>query len=404
MYDFIPVLLGTDNNVYGTARSFHELYGVRSVALGCEPLRYTRASKIVSVETTPDFDTPEVFLDVMLRKGKELSATGKKLLLMPCGDGYTELIILNRGALSEYFLFNVIDREMQVKLENKKAFYAICEKYGLDYPATLVLTYEDRHNYEVPFDFPVALKPNDSIEYLHTRFEGKKKAYKIASAEEYREVVDRIYNSTYRGDLIVQDFIPGDSSKMYVLNAYVNTAGKVKMMCFGKCLLDECLPMDIGNYNALVSMGNDAIYRQYETFLETIGYRGYANFDLKLDDRDGKYKVFEINLRQGRSSYYMTAGGCNFVKYIVDDLILGKNEPPHYHAEEGLWLYCDPLVVKKYCNPVDRPLVDKMLKRGFKFTQWYENDRSLTRFLDYWRRRLSTIKYYRKFQPERMND
>ena len=49
--DFIPVLLGSDVNVYGMARSFHEAYGIPSVAIGKGRLNATSNSRIVSVES-----------------------------------------------------------------------------------------------------------------------------------------------------------------------------------------------------------------------------------------------------------------------------------------------------------------------------------------------------------------
>ena len=48
--DFLPVLLGSDVNVYGMARSFHEAYGVKSVAVGKGRLNATSNSAIVTVE------------------------------------------------------------------------------------------------------------------------------------------------------------------------------------------------------------------------------------------------------------------------------------------------------------------------------------------------------------------
>ncbi len=399
--NFIPIVLGTDINAYGVARSFHEAYGINSIALGKQPLPFTQNSKIVEVFTFDNFDTNEVFAKKMVEVAEKYRDTGKKLLLISCSDGYTSLITENRELLEKYYLSNYVPLELQKQLENKKDFYEICEKYGLNYPNTYVISRDMRNDYEIPFDFPLAVKANDSIEFLNLEFEGKKKAYKANDKEEYDKIISDVYNAGYTGELIVQDYIPGDHSTMAVLNAYVDSKGEVKMMCFGKCLLDESLPEGIGNYNALVTQDNPEIYKMAKKFLEDINYRGFANFDFKFDSRDGKYKVFEINIRQGRSSFYMTAGGCNFVTYLVDDLINNDNKDIYYHKEEKLWLYVDPSVLRKYVNPKDRDYANKLISKGFTFTQWYKKDRNLKRFLNYIRRRIGTMRYYPIYQPGR---
>lgn len=400
--DFIPIILGTDINAYGTARSFHEAYGVHSVALGRTPLPFTQNSKIVTVKTFEGFDTEEIFPVKMIELGKELQKEGKPLVLISCSDGYTTLITQFSEILEPYYEFNYISKEWKDKLENKKDFYEICEEYGLDYPDTYIVSKDNKENIQLPFGFPCAVKPNDSIEFLYLQFEGKMKAYKAESQEELEKIVEDIYNAGYTGELIVQDYIPGDSSTMGVLNAYVNRRGEVKMMCFARCLLDECLPESIGNYNALLTEDAPDVYKKYEKFLLDIGYRGFANFDFKYDARDGKYKIFEINIRQGRSSFYMTAAGCNFVTFLVDDVVYHADKETLYYAEPYLWLYVDPKVLLKYVNPKDKSIAEKYIReKKYKFTQWYEKDKSLWRYLFYWRRRIATRRYYPIYQDGR---
>lgn len=399
--EFLPIILGTDSNAYGVARSIHENYGISSVCLGKAPLNFTSDSRILSRSIDPNLATDEVFLTRLDELATRFPDLPK--IIIPCGDAYAEQLSRNRETLTARgFLFNIITQDLQKRLEDKISFYQICEEYGLPYPETKVISPEQAASgsVQLPFQYPVALKASDSIEYLELSFPGKKKAYTIQDESELNLVLKQIYHSGYTGSMVAQDFIPGGPENMAVLNAYVNRQGKVRMMCFGQCVLDAVLPAEIGNYHALYSDDGSEIYPVYLDFLEKIGYRGFANFDLKRDPRDGIYKVFEINLRQGRSSYYTSLGGCEFITYLINDLLDLDDpaKPAHLHRQRGkMWLYVDPCLVRWYAPPAIRKRALDVMHSGWSFTQWYPQDRSVKRWLRYWRSRLSSIKSYLKY-------
>ena len=184
----------------------------------------------------------------------------------------------------------------------------MCEEFGLPYPKTFILTpdlLEDgRFTQELPFEFPVALKPANSVAWLSVDFEGRKKAFIIEDRAEFDKIVERIYQAGYNYEMIVQDFIPGDDSNMRVLNAYVDKDHNVRVMALGHPLLEDPTPGAVGNYVVILPDENQQIYQMISTFLKQIQYVGFANFDLKYDSRDGQYKLFEINLRQGEVAFH----------------------------------------------------------------------------------------------------
>lgn len=339
-YRFLPVLLGTDANCYGMARAFHEAYGISSLALGKFPLLETRKSRIVEVHTRPDFDQTEAFLATLDEVASLYKGFYDQLLLIACGDRYTELICENKAQLEKRFVIPYIDQALKLQLENKADFYQMCEAHDLPYPATVIVSKETQDQIDLPFDFPVALKASNSIAWLEIDFPGKKKAFKVETRAELEDLVHKAYAAGYRDKLIIQDFIPGGDDAMYVLNSYSNAQGKVQMMCLGHCLLEDHTPAGVGNYNAIVQEANQDLYQTYQAFLEAIGFIGFSNFDLKYDARDGQYKVFEINIRQGRSSYFATASGCNLASWLVRDRVDNiQLETPHYHDNPHLWLH-----------------------------------------------------------------
>ena len=378
---FLPVLLGTDANAYGMARNFYQAYGIKSLALGKFPLLETRHSKIVQVQTYEGFDTDDTFRAILSKVVEAYKPLYDKLILIACGDRYTELICTHKDWLKERFVVPYIDLDHKNLLENKEDFYNICEEYGLDYPSTVMLHKDSQPPFNLPFDYPIAVKASDSIEYVALDFPGKKKAYKANSPKELEKIFSDIYNAGYTGTLIVQDFIPGDDATMYVLNSYSDANGKVQAMCLGHCVLEDYTPAGIGNYNAIIQEGIQEVYDRYKEFLEAIGFVGFSNFDIKYDERDGRYKVFEINIRQGRSSFFTTVSGCNLVPYLVDEYVLGKHpDTVHYHNNPALWLHVPTRLVLEYAPERTLPQIRRLMSaKKTDCTLLYDKDLTLYR-------------------------
>lgn len=392
--DFIPVILGTDWNAYGVASSFKMEYDINSISFGMKNQRYTNNLDYLTVYTNKDFDTDEVFIKVLndfSNKHKD-----KKLLLISCSDYYTSLISKNREKLNKNYVTNYVDYGLHEKLEDKLEFYNICEKYNLPYPKTLVIEKNMIPLDNIEFDFPIILKPNNSEQWFNIKFEGYKKAYTLNNLEELNKILNLAYNNGYEDKMIIQDFIPGGIDTMYVINAYVSKDGVVRMTHPAQAALDEPLPFNIGNYNALISGEYNELSRIVKEFLEKINYRGYANFDAKFDKRDNKFKFFEINLRQGRSSMYMTYAGNNFIKYIVDDLIYNDNKKYYDHNKEHLWYITSKSVLKKYSPKSLEGKIDYLLKHNSNYGFEYASKQNIKRFILGYRRKLSTIKYYKE--------
>lgn len=66
-----------------------------------------------------------------------------------------------------------------------------------------------------------------------------------------------------------------------------------------------------------------------------MGYTGFANYDIKVNPETGKFVFFEVNTRLGRSNYYVTAAGDNTVRWIVEDLVEGREFPDEVQVARG---------------------------------------------------------------------
>lgn len=320
---FLPVILGSDIATYSLARTFHEEYGITSVALSKGKYHLCGDSSIIRSIYREDMDEPEGFAERLLSIAAGLPE--EKLLLMACGDWYVDLIMENRAALEERFIIPYIQKDLHDSLVFKDRFYETCERFDVPYPKTLVLDCanppEDISAVDIPFSFPIIAKAASTPAYHYVEFEGKKKVFKFDARKDFDEMFRRLVASGYEEKLLVQDFIPGDDTNMCILTCYCDQDSKVRFAAFGQTLMEDPTDNGIGNPVAIINRVNPEVVEHARRLLEGVGYTGFANFDVKYDERDGSYRFFEINPRLGRSNYYVTAGGNNTVKWIVDDLI-----------------------------------------------------------------------------------
>ena len=349
-YDFLPVILGGDITAYSLIRSFYEEYQVKSLAVNMSQGGPVVMSKMCDSLYYENLDTVDVLLPTLMEIGKKYSKD-KKLIVLGCGDWYVRMLIENKAMLSQYYVIPYIDEELMNRIVRKDKFYEIMEELHIPYPKTFVYDCKEKTSLTFDFEYPIIAKTADSALYHYAEFEGKKKVFCFDNKEQLEEMLENLGKSSYDYKFLIQDRIPGDDSGMRILTCYCDRNSDVRFAAFGHTLLEEHTPSALGNPCAIINEVDMTVVEQAQRFLKHIGYVGYANFDLKYDPRDGEYKFFEINIRLGRSNYYITASGFNAVKYLVDDYIYHKEfEGLTVADHEHLFTFVPKYVIKKFVH------------------------------------------------------
>lgn len=161
-------------------------------------------------------------------------------------------------------------------------------------------------------------------------------------------------------------------------------------------------PHGIGNHAVILTEPNGEISQKIRAFLEDIGYVGFSNFDIKYDQRDGKYKVFEINCRQGRSNYYVTGAGYNIAKLLVEDRVEGKDLPFVLADNPSLWRVVPRKVAFDYIVSDYHQQMKDLMARGREVRPlFYDKDKPLKRTLRMEKNLLGHFKKFKRYYEKK---
>lgn len=399
--EFEILILGSDANAYYMARCAHEAYHKKAYLIGKDRLAFTKFSNILEIQYEKDLWDEKRFVEIInlfAKKSKE-----KKILTISTNETYTEFLIKNKSILESNLIFSQPSLQVIKNLTNKENFYKTYKNRGLEFPDTFYFDCTKNTILPSTLTFPIIIKPSNVITYNHLNFEGKNKIYKIETQEELEQTIERIKKAGYKDKLIIQEYISGDDSYLFDAVVYVDRNGKVKVLSFAQIGLQERSKSMVGNAAVLINgfntfSGNtEEMKKRIENFMEGISYRGFAEFDMKYDEKNDRFKVLEINARQGRSSYYVSALGANLVKTMVDDLIFQKDIPKQMLTEEILLSFVPKGILKKYIeNQAFQKKALHLWKEKKKvFPMIYKKDKNWKRFLML-RKRL--FHYYKEYK------
>ena len=393
--DFILLIVGMDANAYYMARCYHELTNRKAYLIGKNPIWFTEYSKIVNTKYYDNIWNEKDFLEIL--DEFYIEHQNEKILLVSSTENYIEMISKNADYLKNKYYFNYPNSDIIETLSNKELFYKKYMNNGIiDLPKTIY--YHKGDKLKIDFDYPIIIKPANVVEYRHLDIVDKAKIYKVENKEELQKVINDIYDYGYSDTLIIQEYIEGDDSMLFDSVIYADKKAKVKRISFAEIALQEHKKDLVGNAAVLINGYNifnntEDIVNRIKELSEKIGLTGFNEFDLKYDVHTQKYKLLEINPRQGRSSYYLTALGCNLIEILYKDLIKKEKLNYEFLDKEVLLSFVPKKIIKNYVvndkirkkalemynnhiNPIEYKK-DKSIKRAYlmyKKNKRYEKD------------------------------
>lgn len=400
MKTFVPLIINTDVFGYYWSRSMNDAYGVKSYILGQTPLALTNTSKIIAnIKYVDDLLSDDNYVREVITYAKEIKQThpDAEIVLVPTNDNYVQMTIDNRQVLEPYVSFHVPSKDMMTQIMDKESFYQLAQTHGLPMAYTYFYQVGDPLPEPTADRFPLVVKPNNGIAYYKHPFEGQDKIFYCDSLAYLHKILQKITASGYDDKLILQAYVPGDDTHLYDAHLYANTAGDVQFVSLAQVLLQEPEGTAVGNYVSSLARYDCDIMETCKQFLVNIGYTGFANFDIKKDAVTGQYQVFEINIRAGRSAFYVENAGESLAKNLVDDIVYDKRHNDTHYLQGGyVSSYAPKSVIKRFAAESEaKTQALKLIKQG-KFSNPLRNpkDQSFKRNLYLL---LRDINYHKKF-------
>lgn len=301
----------------------------------------------------PDYTSdPDILADFLLDLRKHLKQPG---IIMPTDDGTLETLIRIDEQIKVHYKKTYPKAEVLDFILDKYNQYSSAKAAGVPVPFTIAP--ENLSDLETwPKElFPCVVKGRRG-----------KKFYNMVGLQAFlidrREKLFERFSNLDPKLAIIQEFIPGEDSQIFAYRFYISEEKKLLAKFITQKLIQT--PRTFGVMRRGISNSKANIDDQSLRWLSEIGYSGLGQVEYKLDPRDGKYKLIELNARSWLSIFLATLSGVNFPAIMYYSSIGKKLDPVTEQIDGVEWVSH----VEEFLT-----VIGEILKRKFRLRDWIKS-------------------------------
>lgn len=279
----------------------------------------------------PDYTT-EDFIVFLIELGKTEKLNG--WVLFPSNDHIVYNLSKNKETINSVYKTVLPDLKTLMKIYDKYELIKSAEQKSIPVPATLSLDeLENETDYKKKLTYPLLLKGRNGLTFYKA---AGKKVFVVNNDNELKHTVNLLISKIDRTNIILQEIIPfNDSRDVWSFTGFA-VNGETKAFWIGTKLREH--PAKFGTATMAVSTYNEGVEKSGKQLIEMLNYTGVCEIEFIRDNRDGSFKLIEINPRTWLWLALARYCGVDFTKYIYNYLNGIETEYPTNYLKGIKWM------------------------------------------------------------------
>ena len=183
------------------------------------------------------------------------------------------------------------------------------------------------------FSYPCILKPFENFRFSEVYRK------KVLMANNFQELVEKFTDTQkHQLQVMISEIIPGDDTSIFTYRSYIDSQGN---------LLAEMCTQKLRQYPRRFGQGSvvrtipmiSEIRDQAQRLLRACAYRGESSAEFRLDYRDNRYKLMEINVRPVVTEWLFVTAGINFPYLTYLDWVEDTRKALETYCSDLYWIY-----------------------------------------------------------------